>query len=365
MIQETTFTKEWIQSISNEYKRGKRKADPALIEKATKALHLLECLVITDLKFVFKGGTALLLLLNVMHRFSIDIDIVIEKNKGEENLDAILSNVVENSPVFNRFEENVRKDKDEIPKAHYKIFYQSALDGTENYVLLDILFEKSHYVELVEKDINCMLISYAEPARFVRMPSMDCILGDKLTAFAPNTTGIPYGRNKELEIIKQLFDVGNLFDAMGDIKAVGETFKRMAQQELVYRKRDVELGYTDVLDDIFLTARIIGERGRVEKETFELLQTGVRTIKDYIFSRNYIVESAVNSSSKAAYLSLLIKYDIQEVEKYDKSIDMKLHDINLPEYKKLKSIIKFDPEAYYYWCKSIEILEKRISDASA
>jgi len=246
MIQETTFTKEWIQSISNEYKRGKRKADPALIEKATKALHLLECLVITDLKFVFKGGTALLLLLNVMHRFSIDIDIVIEKNKGEENLDAILSNVVENSPVFNRFEENVRKDKDEIPKAHYKIFYQSALDGTENYVLLDILFEKSHYVELVEKDINCMLISYAEPARFVRMPSMDCILGDKLTAFAPNTTGIPYGRNKELEIIKQLFDVGNLFDAMGDIKAVGETFKRMAQQELVYRKRDVELGYTDV-----------------------------------------------------------------------------------------------------------------------
>ncbi|MBU4293571.1 MAG: nucleotidyl transferase AbiEii/AbiGii toxin family protein [Actinobacteria bacterium] len=84
MIEETTFTKDWINQISNEYKKSKKRADPALIEKATKALHLLESLTLTDLQFIFKGGTALLLLLDEMHRFSIDIDIIIEKIKTKK-----------------------------------------------------------------------------------------------------------------------------------------------------------------------------------------------------------------------------------------------------------------------------------------
>lgn len=33
-------------------------------------------------------------------------------------------------------------------------------------------------------------------------------------------TGIPYGKNNELEIIKQLFDFANLFDSMSDIEVV-------------------------------------------------------------------------------------------------------------------------------------------------
>ena len=40
----------------------------------------------------------------------------------------------------------------------------------------------------------------------VNLPDKNCILGDKLTAFAPHTTGIPTGEDKELEIKKQLFD---------------------------------------------------------------------------------------------------------------------------------------------------------------
>ena len=43
---------------------------------------------------------------------------------------------------------------------------------------------------------------------------MDCILGDKLTAFAPYTIGIPFGVDKELEIIKQLNDIACLFDEL-------------------------------------------------------------------------------------------------------------------------------------------------------
>lgn len=122
MIEETTFTKDQIHQISNEYKKSKKRADPALIEKATKALHLLESLTLTDLRFVFKGGTALLLLLDEMHRFSIDIDIIIEKNKDEENMDAVLEQVIANSRVFQRHQEHARTTNQEIPKGPIKFF---------------------------------------------------------------------------------------------------------------------------------------------------------------------------------------------------------------------------------------------------
>lgn len=359
MIHKNTFTKEWIQKKSVDFKSGRRKADPGLIEKVTKALHLLEGLAATDLEFIFKGGTSLLLLLNEMHRFSIDIDIIIEEQKDKVDMNRILSEIVKESNIFTHFEENIRKGNHEVPKAHYKVFYISSLDESECYILLDILFEKSHYVNLIQKNIDCKFIEFKEPKTYINMPSSDCILGDKLTAYAPNTTGIPYGKDKELEIIKQLFDVANLFDVMEDVGIVSETFKIMAQQELVYRGIDKEFTYEDVLDDIFETSRIISERGRIEKETFNDLQKGVNRIKDYIFSKNYILESAVNSASKAAYLSLLIKNDLTDIERYDKRINLNDLVITNKDFNKFKSIIKFDPEAYFYWYKSIEIISRK------
>ncbi len=356
MINDTTYTKEWILKKSSEFVRGRKKADPTLIEKVIRALHLLEELARTDLKFIFKGGTSLLLLLNKMHRFSIDIDIIIEEKKQDIDMEEVLYKIVEGSEIFTRFEENVRKGNNEVPKAHYKVFYTSSLDGEESYILLDILFEKSHYIKVIEKNIDCSLIEYSNPAVKVTMPSVDCILGDKLTAYAPNTTGIPYGKNKELEIIKQLFDVGNLFDEMEDVDAVRNTFRQIAEQELTYREKGKDLTFVDVLNDIFETSKILSERGRIQKETFDQLQTGVNRIKDYIFSKNFILESAVNSASKAAYLSLLLKYGITDVEKFDPKIDLREFVIENPDFKKFKTIIKFDTEAYFYWYKSIELL---------
>lgn len=361
MIHEKTYTKEWIEKKSNDHKRGKKKADPTLIEKVTKALHLLEELSKTDLQFIFKGGTSLLLLLDQMHRFSIDIDIMIEKQKHEVQMDDILAEVVSRSSVFVRFEKTVRSENHDVPKAHYKFFYRSVLFDDENYILLDVLYEKSHYADVIKKSINCSFMEYTEPSVEVNMPSIDSILGDKLTAYAPNTTGIPYGKNKEMEIIKQLFDVGNLFNEMKDIKTVSNTFKQMVEQELVYRKRENDLTYVDVLDDIFETSRILSERGRYEKDLYDQLQVGVNRIKDYIFSSNYIVERAVNSASKAAYLSLLIKHNMTDVERFDPKINLKNYVIDHPDFKKFKTIMKFDPEAYFYWYKSIEL---KISDTN-
>ena len=41
---------------------------------------------------------------------------------------------------------------------------------------------------------------------------------------------------------------------------------------------------------------------------------------------------------------------------YGKNIDLNMLEIRNPDYKSFRSIKKFDPEAYFYWYKSISII---------
>lgn len=74
MIQESCTSIEWISEISKT-----KKADKGLVQKLIRALILLEGLSESNLGFVFKGGTALMLLLNSTKRLSIDIDIILSE----------------------------------------------------------------------------------------------------------------------------------------------------------------------------------------------------------------------------------------------------------------------------------------------
>jgi hypothetical protein len=96
-------------------------------------------------------------------------------------------------------------------------------------------------------------------------------LGDKLTAFAPNTTGIPYFKKDDsmsMEIIKQLYDIGNLFDTVTDLDTIKTTFHRFAKTEIDYRKSK-GINENDVLEDIYQTALCIVSRGKDGKGDYE------------------------------------------------------------------------------------------------
>jgi len=281
VILEKCFEKEWIEDRSNHFKRSRIKASPELIEKVIYALCLLENLSKNKIEFVFKGGTSLLLLLNQIHRFSIDIDVIIN-NENKIDVESKIENIVLNTPIFFKCEKQERTQNLNIPKEHYKFFYISKFDGAEKCILLDILFEKNIYSNLIEKNIKCDFIESDDTNISVCIPSIDCILGDKLTAFAPNTTGIQYNRNKELEIIKQLFDISNLFEELEDLSVVSETFKKIASQELVYRSR-TDITYVDVLDDMFKTSINLAGQGILNQNEFKELENGVIKIKSYIF----------------------------------------------------------------------------------
>lgn len=345
MIKEESLTTNWYNKLTQENKN----LDRNLLDKVTHALYLLEKLADTNLNFIFKGGTSLLLLLEEMKRLSIDVDIIITEKITSQKLSDTLKELV-NYSLFTHFEEQIR-DKTSIPKAHFKFFYESTLDGTEAYVLLDVLFANSPYNRLLEIPIESPFINTLPPNKTVAIPDIENILGDKLTAFAPNTTGIPYGKGKEMEIIKQLFDIESLFDQATNLNEINESFIKCAKQELNYRQMIDSIKPADVLDDILKTTCIIGGRGNNEKETFLLLEDGIRRIKTHIIKRNYIVEEAVVSAAKVAYLVSLMKTNATTIERFEPSQP-------LPElvgtslFKKMTKIKKFSPEAYYYFAKA-------------
>ncbi len=64
MIAEICFTADWLDEKRKELKG----VDPSLLERALHAFALLGHLAESDLKFVFKGGTSLLLHVPVTRR---------------------------------------------------------------------------------------------------------------------------------------------------------------------------------------------------------------------------------------------------------------------------------------------------------
>jgi hypothetical protein len=227
--------------------------------------------------------------------------------------------------------------------------------------LLDILFEKVHYEIIVEHEIASTFIPTIDPPMIVSIPGIEDITGDKLTAFAPNTTGIPYFKGKDsmsMEIIKQLYDIGNLFDKINYIDIVKLTFTKIAQTELAYRELH-DLTEQDVLDDIYQTALCIISRGTDGKGEYSELLHGIKRIKNFVFTENYHIEKATVHASKAAYLSVVLKYGSNKIEKYAKPLQMNDWVIEPPFNVKYNKLKKSNLEAFFYLYKTHELIGKK------
>ena len=356
MINQEKITIDWINTISKE----NRKADKILIEKVIYALLLLEGLVKYNLPFVFKGGTALMLHFNSSKRLSIDIDIIFPKK--DKKLDEIL-NLIAIEKGFIRKELQRRNVNSKIKKEHYKFFYSPIhrSNKAEDYILLDIIFERINYQNIIQLPIQSEFVPMTDKPLLVNIPSMEDILGDKLTAFAPYTTGIPYlksGNSMSMEIIKQLYDVGNLFDKIDNLNIVKKTFYKFAKAELSYRNLE-NITEQEVIEDIYQTCLCIASRGSEGKGDFEELQSGIRRIRAYIFSENYHIEKAIIQASKIAYLVTLIENNSVKIERFSNPLQMKEWLIDKPINNKLNKLKKSNPEAFFYWFKTYELKKSR------
>ena len=352
MINQKEISIEWINKVS----KANKNADKILVEKVIRALILLEGLVKQKLDFVFKGGTALMLHFNSTKRLSIDIDIILPDKNNELN---DILNSLATEQQFLRNELQHRNTNSKIEKEHYKFYYTPLhkSNKTEDYILLDILFEKANYKKIIPLPIQSAFVPIIDNPILVNLPCLEDILGDKLTAFAPNTTGIPYFKSENsmsMEIIKQLYDIGNLFDKAINLKIIKDTFYQFAKAELSYRNIN-NCNEQDVIEDIYQTSLCIASRGMDGVGNFEELQLGIQRIRAYIFSESYHIEKAITQASKTAYLITLIKYEETAIKKYTNKLQMKDWHIDEPMNNKLNKLKKFNPEAFFYWFMIYEI----------
>ncbi len=353
MISNECFTSAWIDTVSKQLKYN----DKNLIEKVIRALSLLEMLVEAGCPMVFKGGTSLMLIVNDdVNRLSIDIDVICPPGTDIEQ-------------YLQKFQEHGFTDKvlverksrgNDVPKSHSKFFYQMAYkDGSNapSYILLDVLYEDVHYYQTERVAIQSPFVRLEGTPLMVTVPSAADILGDKLTAFAPNTTGIPYFKNNRdcsLEICKQLYDVGRLFERVNDITITSASFRKIAQVELSYRGLTGDL--LPVYDDIRQTALCIATRGKAGNGDFSLLQSGINRLRSFMYKRPYYIENAIIDAGRAAYLATLVEKGATTIEKYsspDQVVDMRIADSLTNRLNKLKTTI---PEAFFYWAKTSELL---------
>ena len=349
MIKVNSYKSDWITKLRSK----KKKIDPILCEKMIRALGLLEQLVINNLQFVFKGGTSLILLVEKPQRFSIDIDINTEESK--EKLLYILKTICSNE-LFKRFEENKRKDRG-VPKAHFKFYYDSAINGRENYILLDVLFDKHSYPEVIKTPIKSIWIDTDDKVTNVNTPSIDSILGDKLTVFAPNTTGIKYGSGKSMEIMKQLFDIGRLFNHFENIEVVADSFIEIAKKELEYRESSKTTD--DVLKDVIQTSLVVSKfPGGARDDSPELkeLMDGLKRFKGFPIDTTFRADDAILAAAKAAFLAVkILNKDFTKIAIFSNKVKYNEPDFT-DKHKHLKKLKKRKIEAYYYWCKVFEEL---------
>lgn len=355
MIRKECFTTEWIGRVSSELHYN----DKNLIEKVIRALSLLEMLVGAGCPLVFKGGTALMLILGKSaHRLSIDIDIICPPGTNVEEY-------LQSFPDFGftglEIVERKQRGDTSIPKSHSKMFYQIAYKSgkeEQSYILLDVLYEDIHYFHTGQVAIDSPFILLDGEPLLVTVPSAEDILGDKLTAFAPNTTGIPYykrGKSCSMEIIKQLYDVGRLFKHISGLHITSQAFRKIAGVELSYRSLGHEL--SKVFEDIRATALCISTRGKEGNGDFDLLLDDIMRVKSFMYKHRYYIDDAIIDASRAAYLATLIEKGITEMEPYsDNPLDVKelvIHPSLTNKLNKLKANL---PEAYYYWSKTSELL---------
>ena len=350
MIKKHCFTREWINSFKQQ--KHLKRINPPIVEKMIHAFSLLQHLKVHGLDFTFKGGTSLILLLEKSRRFSVDIDIITTQTRDE--IEAILDKVVAHSHFKKWDLQDRRSYKEGIPKAHYEFDYESSLHQKAHFILLDILFEENDYPRILSAPIQSEWIE-SDVVMNVDIPSIESILGDKLTAFAPNTVGILHGTNKEQEIIKQLFDIGCLFDEAKNVKEISLSFEKIGRKEINYRNLEIDL--SDILDDIFTTSLLISKRTKnteePDKTRFTNLRSGIRRFENFLISDTFKIEDAILAAAKAAYLAKKLKNNDHSMIENFSGQDISNLEITgeLNFLNKLKK--SRDKASFYYWYKAL------------
>jgi hypothetical protein len=363
MFSATVFQPDWI----NQQRRQLGNCDPGILEKCVHALTLLGYLAQSGLPFIFKGGTSLLLHMPQVRRLSRDIDIVCGCQAADVN--AVVQTIGARAP-FLRWQEDDRGARGLPQRRHFKFFYRSALAGNvEQELLLDVVEEAREVHSIVTRPIRTSFL-VPEAEHLVRVPTIESLLGDKLTAFAPRTIGVPFhrGANQEeqvQQVAKQLFDVGVLFDFATDFGAVANAYNAVAAQESEYRgnQHSREAALEDTWESCLALTAIrkpqiaLYPDGPLLHDGFDKMK-GHLTWPAFLQGREPRRTLAAKAAVLTAHLRAGMPFDFT-ARRYTNSPEqieaLRAATLNGTPLSWIDGVKGANAEAYYYWHRAIQL----------
>lgn len=164
------------------------------------------------------------------------------------------------------------------------------------------------------------------------------------------------GANKNLEIIKQLFDCSPLFDVMTNYSEVCLAYNQIVKSEIVYR--DLSITYKDALIDAVRSSLWVTSRGRLLDNEYEYFKDGIARIRNHILGRKFNGEIAGAYASRVLYLSSSILAGADTCLKIKDISDSLRQKIELPKPKSFSYLRIVDPIAYGYVFEASKILSE-------
>ena len=356
MILDESFNPKRIKEFRDKF----QKLDTIILEKMVYAMYLLEKMQNEGLDFIFKGGTALAILYNEPKRFSIDIDIMTETSIDE--LESCLDRIIKDSRFNNYNLDEDRSYKNGIKKAHYYVTFISNIEKKESHIMLDVIYVPNFYKNIIMKPIKSIFLDIDDNDTMIKVPSFDSIMGDKLTVFAPNTSGYLYNRGLELQIMKQLFDVGYLFEEIKDFKEVALVF--FEKVKVLNEYFNIDFTQEEILNDIIQTCLLLSKRGvhlsDIENEKFNELGRGIDQMNNFLIKKPFHQDIAIDFSARVALIANKIFHkDFTQFESFDEEAKTAKYLIDNPKYNflnKLKNLPGVRP--IFYWYQFVKLTEK-------
>jgi len=232
----------------------------------------------------------------------------------------------------------------------YKFYYHSLFTGKEEYVLLDVIFCANPYYRVLQKSLDDLPLLSVDKVLKVKIPTPEGLLADKMTAISPKTVGIPLNEEREMEFVKQVVDIGLLFNLVDDLENVVVTFDKVSEIENDFRKSNYSR--LEILDSIlevsFKCCQYLLKGADNTFTEIECLNRGLRKVGNHLVGR-YSQNDLKTSFSKIAYMCEIIKR--QGNFTFKKEVDSKIL-----ENKKLKGkfgilelLRKTNLDAHFYW----------------
>lgn len=355
MISPESRSLEWIKKTAAD----NHASNPILVEKVIRAFCLLEALARSGCPFIFKGGSSLMLHFGSSRRLSIDIDIICPPGTDIEKYWRMYAG----DYGFTLVEAVERIYRSDVPKTHAKCHYQVSYKTSTDVdaILLDVLMEDNNYHTVDSLPIKSPFLLTEGPDVLVNVPCKEDLLGDKLTAFAPHTTGIPFykgTRNCSMEIMKQMYDIASLLDVTENLTWTAETYRKLGALEMDYRRME-DRDIRSVAEDTIATALCISTNGFGHEEDFRFYSDGITRIRNFIHSERYNMTCAVRDASKAAYAAACVLNNVATPERYGPEVIASLASAKIPSSfaTHLNQLKIQNPEAFFYWYKTSELMK--------